>query len=150
MKIEQSSGTPPPIEKQIAFYDQWNVAQRSFGFEQADEDSRARGEAVLAEIGRLGLVGPSILEIGCGTGWLTERLASHGTCHGIDLSPRSIEVARTRGLEATFEAGDFLALPAPPNASTSRSSSRRSSTSTTSDDSWRRSPSGSGHEGTSS
>jgi len=47
------------------------------------------------------------LEVGCGTGWLTERLVQFGPTTAIDLSPRAIEIARRRGLDTEFLAGDF-------------------------------------------
>jgi SAM-dependent methyltransferase len=56
-----------------------------------------------------------ILDSGCGTGEHALLLAGRGMeVVGIDLSPRAIERAREkaakRGLEATFEVGDVLAL----------------------------------------
>ena len=50
---------------------------------------------------------PLILEIGCGTGWLTERLLKFGPTTAIDLSPKAIEMAKHRGLDAQFIVGDF-------------------------------------------
>jgi len=54
--------------------------------------------------------------VGCGTGWLTEKLTGYGAATGIYLSPRAIEIANARGMRANFLAGDFfeLDLPAAP------------------------------------
>ena len=77
---------------------------------------RAQGQLV-SEIARP-RAGSTVLDVGCGTGWLLRRLvASHPgvTGLGIDLSPRMIEVARERArVEAvdglTFVAGDWMQL----------------------------------------
>jgi len=44
--------------------------------------------------------GASVLEVGCGTGLLLERIARFAErCSGVDLSPGMLEKARARGLE---------------------------------------------------
>lgn len=53
-----------------------------------------------------------ILDVGCGPGHLTAWLAAHGAAvTGIDLSPRMIEVARSRSPGLSFLVGDFTQLP---------------------------------------
>ena len=49
-----------------------------------------------------------VLEVGCGTGWLTEVLCDLGSVTAIDLSPRAIEIAQARGTDAKMIAGDFF------------------------------------------
>ncbi len=54
------------------------------------------------------LQGLSVLDIGCGGGLLSEAMANLGaTVHGIDVTPRNIEVARTHaalsGAEVAYE-----------------------------------------------
>lgn len=54
-----------------------------------------------------------VLDLGCGPGFYTERLADLGcTCVGIDYSPASIEYAEftalTRGLDATYRLEDLV------------------------------------------
>ena len=66
-----------------------------------------RGERVLQILESLRIRGVSILEVECGTGWLTERLVHFGPTTAIDLSPREIAIAQRRGLSAKFLAGDF-------------------------------------------
>jgi ubiquinone/menaquinone biosynthesis C-methylase UbiE len=54
--------------------------------------------------------GREILECGCGTGLILERLAEFaGRAAGIDLSPGMLELARSRGLEV--REGSVTALP---------------------------------------
>ena len=55
----------------------------------------------------------SVLDLGCGPGLYTERLAAAGcTCRGVDISPASIQHARTtakaRGLPCTYVLGDVM------------------------------------------
>src|SRR5215831_12845714 len=56
--------------------------------------------------------GGDLLEVGCGTGLLLERLASVArSAQGIDLSPGMLEKARARGLNV--RQGSVLDLPFP-------------------------------------
>src|SRR5271166_3021602 len=97
----------PTLEQQVEFFDHWNESYRKEGFEEIEPESHARGERVLQILESLRILGVSILEVGCGTGWLTERLVRFGPTTAIDLSPRAIAIARSRGLDSEFVAGDF-------------------------------------------
>jgi SAM-dependent methyltransferase len=62
----------------------------------------------------------SVLDVGCGTGEITARLAKKypdATLIGVDLEPQHLERARARcrefGERVRFETGDALALPFP-------------------------------------
>ena len=59
--------------------------------------------------------GMSIVELGCGPGWMTRFAARHGLeAHGYDIAPKMIEIARevaaAENVETTFEVGDFETL----------------------------------------
>ena len=59
--------------------------------------------------------GSSLVELGCGSGWMTRFAARHGVrAEGYDISPEMIEIARAEaaaeGLDVTFEAGDYEQL----------------------------------------
>lgn len=59
--------------------------------------------------------GMSLVELGCGPGWMTRFAARHGVeATGYDISPGMIEIAREQaeaeGVEATFEVGDMEEL----------------------------------------
>ena len=71
----------------------------------------------LGGAGLLPLGGRSILDVGCGTGEelaeLVDDGADPGRCHGLDLLPDRIEVARARHPAMTFVCGDARRLPYP-------------------------------------
>lgn len=98
----------PDISQQIAFYDHWNESCRAGQLSDISEEIRERGLRVLEHVRALGLEQPKILEVGCGTGWLTELLSDIGDVTAIDLSPRAIEIAKARGINAELIAGDFF------------------------------------------
>lgn len=102
----------PSQAEQRAFYDQWNRDSRSGGYDDVDVKVRMRTDRALEFIEQLDLPRPArVLEVGCGTGWLSERLAAFGHVTGVDLSPGAIDIAKARGIsDARFLAGDFLAL----------------------------------------
>jgi trans-aconitate methyltransferase len=53
--------------------------------------------------------GERVLDIGCGDGYLTEKLASHGaTLVGVDYSETLVEAARQRGIDARHGNGEDL------------------------------------------
>ena len=64
--------------------------------------------------GQLGGDG-KILDVGCGGGWLLERLSEHGVeqrrLHGVDLLQARVDVARRRLPEADIRHADVRSLP---------------------------------------
>ncbi len=74
----------------------------------------ATSRLLLATLGPDAATGPSVLELGCGSGALTVALVEAGAVHGdgLDLSPASVEVARRRAASAglddrlSFQVGD--------------------------------------------
>jgi len=59
--------------------------------------------------------GTSLVELGCGSGWMTRLAARHGVqAEGYDISPEMIAIAREEaareGLDVVFEAGDYEQL----------------------------------------
>src|SRR6266446_10079052 len=56
--------------------------------------------------------GMSLVELGCGSGWMTRFAARHGLdAHGYDISPEMIAIARElaeqEGVDAKFEVADM-------------------------------------------
>lgn len=79
----------------------------------------ARHAGFVAELGAglLDLLAPRsgerILDLGCGDGALTERIAASGaTVVGVDASPAMVEAARRRGLDAHLSDGHALGFEA--------------------------------------
>ena len=62
----------------------------------------------------LALEGPRIMDLGCGTGWLSERLAERGRVTAIDLSDECIAEAHRRAPHIEYIAGNLFEAPLPP------------------------------------
>jgi ubiquinone/menaquinone biosynthesis C-methylase UbiE len=75
------------------------------GFEEELDEVRAIVE---------GLSPARVLDVGCGTGFMTQHLK--GEVVGLDQSAAMLEIARGRVPEATFVRGDALNLPFPDGA----------------------------------
>jgi ubiquinone/menaquinone biosynthesis C-methylase UbiE len=81
------------------------------------DHGRDRGYHLLVDELEAGVVlplaaGKDVLEVGCGTGLLLERVARVArTARGVDLSPGMLERARARGL--SVDLGSATALPYP-------------------------------------
>lgn len=107
----EESASSPDIEAQREFYNQkWQ------GFDYAGRLSLARCVAILDAIYQLGLNKPSIIDIGCGTGWLTAILGQFGPAVGVELSDKAVEIARTRYPHVTFYSGNAFDLDLPANS----------------------------------
>jgi 2-polyprenyl-3-methyl-5-hydroxy-6-metoxy-1,4-benzoquinol methylase len=70
-----------------------------------------RAQMILAIIRSLPIRQPRLLDLGCGFGWFTERLADLGDAYGIDLSPRAIAMARARRPDINYIAGNIYEAP---------------------------------------
>lgn len=99
---EGNANLAPSADKQRDFWDAWNKTHR---LKPPDAFmARQREVAVQWATHTRPL---SILEVGCGTGWLCDSLRQYGGVTGIDLSPASIEEARGRFPGIRFFQGDF-------------------------------------------
>ena len=93
-----------------AYYDEFSKS-----YERHRRPNHANGYHALVDDLEVDLcarygTGRDILECGCGTGLILERLAEVGRrAAGIDLSPGMLELARSRGLEV--KEGSVTALP---------------------------------------
>lgn len=97
----------------VSFYDE------TYADLQLSGEEGAASEAAEFLVSSLGLApGASVLDQGCGVGWLSLPLAARGLrVVGVDVSTgyvaRATEAARTRGLDADFQVGDAGELVAP-------------------------------------
>lgn len=77
------------------YYD--TLAPRLYAVEERNWHLQSRISLVLETIDRYARPGGRVLDIGCGTGFLLERLAELGFSGvGVDLSPESVEIAQAR------------------------------------------------------
>ena len=72
-----------------------------------------RHEAILSVLGSLPIDRPRILDLGCGHGWFTAKLARFAETTGIDLSEEGIRQARLRDPHVKFVAGNLYSYPLP-------------------------------------
>ncbi len=95
------STVTPGIEAQRAYYDErWALDTH------ANLLQLRRAVCILDGLRRLGLVRPTILDLGCGAGWLTTILNRFGPTTGIDLSPVAIANAQARYPDVRFTVAD--------------------------------------------
>ena len=90
-------------------------AEKRFSDYYADRPPWDIGRPQDAFVGAADLIGPRVLDAGCGTGDLAIWLASRGhAVTGVDFLPGPLEVARSKaaaaGVEATFLEMDALAI----------------------------------------
>src|SRR5438445_5416439 len=103
----------PSIDEQRDFWDwHWeNWEQRKV----LNEWTERRDRDILDLVQKLPIQKPRILDLGCGRGWFTERLADLGETHGIDLSPEGIAAAQARRPDITYIAGNVYEANLPRN-----------------------------------
>ena len=98
----------PTLDAQARFYDQrWEAAEARLNHLQV-----ARLAAVLEGFSLVirdsGERSFDICDLGCGTGWLANEVKKFGRVTGIDISPKGVELARTRWPDITFLCVDAL------------------------------------------
>ena len=112
--IEKNDGNAstviPPMDEQVSFWNDWNLRFRKLS---QSMDAYQGRQLATARSWLSGATNAKVLEIGCGTGWLTAALASFVSIVGMDLSTDAIEEARRRGSSATFLAGDVVGMEFP-------------------------------------
>ncbi|WAC06788.1 MAG: class I SAM-dependent methyltransferase [Thermodesulfobacteriota bacterium] len=82
------------IEKVKAFYNDFLASEPGKYSPRSEFD--ARYQSVLNFVKNIHTPGCKILDVGCGTGMAAERLKVYGKVHGVDISDKSIEMARKR------------------------------------------------------
>jgi len=99
-------------DSQRKFWNAWDTQH----LQTVGEETRRRNDEVLGLISSLNLERPRILEIGCGNGWLAERLLSFGPVSGVDIADAAIQEARRRIPSAEFHIGNILEMDLPHNS----------------------------------
>ncbi len=102
--------TDLPLQQQVEY---WNLLNAKFREGDIDELSLKRGAVVLRTFDSLGLRSPSIVELGCGSGWLANELSARGTVTAVDLADEVIARAQQRWSNVRFVAGSLFTVPLP-------------------------------------
>ncbi len=95
----------PSIEDQRTYYDERWGAETYANLLQLD-----RAVVILRSLRALGIRNPKIVDLGCGTGWLTSILSRFGPTTGIELSPVAVNRAQALYPNLRFMAADFSTL----------------------------------------
>ena len=103
----------PALSDQRGFWETWNLTVRDPG--DLNEWCIRRADVMLRYLQGLDLRDPAILDLGCGTGWFSEMLATFGTVTGVDLAEGVIARAKARGANVDFMAGDIFQMSLPEN-----------------------------------
>ena len=78
------------------------------------EFARRAAPGILARLRRHCPAGARVVEVGCGSGGLTERLGAGGwRVLGMDIAPAMIRLARRRAPWAAFRVGSYADVPLP-------------------------------------
>lgn len=102
---DKSSRLDIPIEEQRVAWNDWNTRWRET---EQGEVSHRQAELVEQWLARFPRPAGSIIDIGCGAGWMSRRLAAYGTVTGIDLADEVIARAQQRSPRIAFIAANFM------------------------------------------
>ena len=103
--MDKSSRGQIPLGDQRRMWNEWNAAYRERTQGEVSHRQAAQVERWLAALARKDL---DILEVGCGAGWMCERLRPFGRVTGTDLADEAITRARARVPGVNFLSGDFM------------------------------------------
>lgn len=97
----------------VEVWDKWNSAWRQGPL--TDEPSKVRLDAIARSVTELGIRGGKIMEVGCGTGWLSAKLSEFGEVTACDLGSQIIAAAQKSYPQIKFISGDVHTLDLPSN-----------------------------------
>lgn len=101
------------ISAQKSFWNEWNSANRELEISDVSID---QARVILRWLDALGRRDLTIIDVGCGTGWLSHRLARYGRVVATDLADEVVARAAERHPEVSFLAGDFMSLGLAPGS----------------------------------
>lgn len=116
--MDKSSRENFPISDQAASWNAWNSESRGdwTGSSNLNSTSRRQAEVVESTIAALNRNSLDLIEIGCGTGWLCDRLSRFGRVTGTDLSEEVLRKASEKWPAIRFISGDFFTLDLQPES----------------------------------
>ncbi len=100
---------PPSLSEQREFWD-WHWRNWR-GRKTINSWKEQRHREILSLLRSLPLSHPRILDLGCGHGWFTAKLADLGEATGIDLSEEAIRLAEAENTHVRFIAGNLYEYP---------------------------------------
>ena len=98
-----------PIENQRRFWNSWNLEHRANNRKLPQVNVR-QAQTVKAWLDAIGHRDLDILEVGCGSGWLSEQLVEYGKVTGADLANEVLPPAGKSPGGVTYLAGNFFEL----------------------------------------
>ena len=105
--MDKSSGIDISLRDQRDAWNRWNAEAR----EHAQGEASKRQAAVVKHwLDTLALKELELIDIGCGAGWMCERLLNYGRVTGTDLADEVLKRAKDRLPQVCFVAGDFFEL----------------------------------------
>ena len=105
--LESEQRYEAPMPAQVKFWNRWNAEYRETELHTVSIEQSITVSSWLKRLERTDL---NIIDIGCGTGWLSETLIQFGDVTGTDLSDQVLERAAHRVPSARFISGDFMRL----------------------------------------
>src|ERR1700687_5845291 len=96
----------------VQIWDDWNLKYR---LGRLDEPSKRRLLEIGAAMADLKIRDARILEVGCGTGWLSTKLSEFGPVTAIDIGEKIIELAQGNYPQIDFRSGAVHTLDLPVN-----------------------------------
>lgn len=108
--MDKSSVGDVPLAQQREAWNRWNAHAREVS---VGPISRRQADEMLGWLDAAGVRAAEILDVGCGTGWMCERLLPYGSVTGIDLAHEVLDRARARLPQVRFLAGDLDSLDLP-------------------------------------
>ncbi|HEX6707572.1 MAG TPA: methyltransferase domain-containing protein [Albitalea sp.] len=108
--MDKSSHSDFTMDEQRRAWDVWNAAAREGRISDTSARQAQEVDRLVAALNRTDL---SIIDVGCGTGWMAERLSRYGQVTGTDLAEEVLARARLRAPQVRFVAGDLFELDLP-------------------------------------
>jgi SAM-dependent methyltransferase len=111
--VDKSRDAGIPISEQRRMWSRWNAAGRERILPEGPQRQAQVVDDWLRSLQRTDL---ELIDVGCGAGWLCERLLPFGRVIGTDFVEDVLQRAQARLPQVRFIAGDFMALDLPPSA----------------------------------
>ena len=109
--MDKSSRTDIAPQVQRAAWNEWNAAYREHA---RDVVSLRQAQVIENWLSKHGRRDVDLIDVGCGAGWMCERLLPFGRVTGTDWADEVLARARQRLPDVRFLTGDFFALQIPP------------------------------------